>query len=1129
MQAVASMSRRGPARRLALLCVLLLCAAPLGARAQTSSSGTIQPTDKGALTWTGTTVSPGGNTAESSCMDSGPAQSCETYTLTVGGAPADWAGKKVQVLLTWQVPANEYDIYIHKGSNSGTLVTSATQGPGQTTQIATIDPSSAGTGTFTIHVAYDTTPASAADEYVGNVSVQTSTSPNAFVPPAPVAVDPGPAIGYENFEAPGVLTPVTSTSSGVLTVEYLGRGAGEPSVGANWSSGVINYQSDLETLFINFDNSCPATGLSAIWANRRAPTSQLIDSDPIGFTDRQTGRVFAGELTLLSPDTVKISHSDNDGVTWVPDQSGGIASAVDHETIGGGPYHAPLTGTPAYANAVYYCSQDIAAALCSRSDDGGSTYGPSVPIYNLTQCGGLHGHLKVSPVDGTIYLPNRACGNQSAVVVSQDNGVTWTIRPIQDTKNTVTGSSDDPAVSVDANGRVYALFADNGTSPVVATSDDFGATWQHLGDLGAQLGLKNVAFPAAAAGDKNRAAVAFYGTTTGIGNSSAVNFTGLWHLYIAHTFDGGTSWTTTDATPNLPMQRSGLLRGGGGSVTRNLLDFFDMTVDRDGRVVIGYVNGCAGGACAQAAPTATGNGYSATATIARQSSGRRMLAAKDPSAGASVAPGMAFLTQRRGDNVVHLAWNEADSGSAPISTYQILRGTASNAEGAMAIATVPGSQLGYDDLGATDTSKTYFYKVVAVNSAGSSCGNNEVAAPYAGNPCSGILIHQNDPSHPEATGGSVTTLPPPSLLIDSIAVGEPYGATNLMFKMKVGALSSIPPSSRWRMVWDSASSPGEQYYVGMTSDSSSAVSFEYGTVTTQVVGVVLGVPTETFVGAALATSNYKADGTITIYLPKSAVGNPQRGDLLGAVNGRTFTADTPQTNTLERSTLLIDHTFVKGNTDSSYPAATYRVMGNQLSAFAFAQANGVAPGTLVTSPTVTMTDVTDPLPISVSNGEYSINGGAFGSVPGLIAKGDTLTLRQTSAGTSNTATDTQVTVGCYSTSFRSVTGQPGSSSGSSSGSGSSGSSGASSGGSGGSSGASSGSSGGSSGASSGSSGGTSGGSGSSSSSSGGTSSSSSGSSSSGGGGDSGGGGAFGGAALLPLTLGAALRRRRRRQ
>jgi hypothetical protein len=91
---------------------------------------------------------------------------------------------------------------------------------------------------------------------------------------------------------------------------------------------------------------------------------------------------------------------------------------------------------------------------------------------------------------------------------------------------------------------------------------------------------------------------------------------------------------------------------------------------------------------------------------------------------------------------------------------------------------------------------------------------------------------------------------------------------------------------------------------------------------------VVGVPTETKLANALAGSNQQPDGTITIIVPKSVFGNPQPGDLLGAVNGRTFTGDTPETNTLERSNALMDHTFVKAQRDNGHPAATYVVLGN---------------------------------------------------------------------------------------------------------------------------------------------------------------------------------------------------------
>src|SRR5207302_6853845 len=122
-------------------------------------------------------------------------------------------------------------------------------------------------------------------------------------------------------------------------------------------------------------------------------------------------------------------------------------------------------------------------------------------------------------------------------------------------------------------------------------------------------------------------------------------------------------------------------------------------------------------------------------------------------------------------------------------------------------------------------------------------------------------------------------------------------------------------------------SPGQQYYVGMTTGNTGAPTFEYGTLADAGVPAVF-VISETTVGSGDPSSNFNSDGTITIIVPKSAFGNPPVGDLLGAIGGRTLTADTPATNTLERSNAFVDHTFVKAQTDNSYPAATYTVAGN---------------------------------------------------------------------------------------------------------------------------------------------------------------------------------------------------------
>src|SRR5438876_1023132 len=355
---------------------------------------------------------------------------------------------------------------------------------------------------------------------------------------------------------------------------------------------------------VDLDPSNPSNGQKATWYNSAAPTSLFVDSDPIGFTDRDTGRAFAGELTLTSP-SCKISFTDTDGLDalgqptlagWSP-SSGPLGSGIDHETIGGGPYHAPIPSLPTpYPHAVYYCSQDLVTAFCLRSDDGGATFGPIVPTYT-SQCGGLHGHVKVAP-DGTVYLPNINGGGQGAVVVSEDNGLTWSVRPVQNaTYHTVANANlQDPAVGIDNNGRVYFAMANGDGSAVVATSVDHGQTWQNIYDVGAVYVIKNTFYPAAVSADGGRASVAFYGSTT-TGDGSANSFNGIWHLYVANTFDGGLTWTTTDVTPNAPMQRGCIWAHGGADICRNLLDFFDMTVDKQGRVEVGYVNGCADGTC----------------------------------------------------------------------------------------------------------------------------------------------------------------------------------------------------------------------------------------------------------------------------------------------------------------------------------------------------------------------------------------------------------------------------------------------------------------------------------------------------------------------------------------------------
>jgi type IV secretory pathway TrbL component len=80
---------------------------------------------------------------------------------------------------------------------------------------------------------------------------------------------------------------------------------------------------------------------------------------------------------------------------------------------------------------------------------------------------------------------------------------------------------------------------------------------------------------------------------------------------------------TTDPVQRGWMCADGTTCGSG----RNLLDFMDANVTNDGRVVVGYADGCIG-TCATASGTKA-QSSSAYATIAYQSAGKGLFAAFD--------------------------------------------------------------------------------------------------------------------------------------------------------------------------------------------------------------------------------------------------------------------------------------------------------------------------------------------------------------------------------------------------------------------------------------------------------------------------------------------------------------------
>lgn len=530
---------------------------------------------------------------------------CDDFALTVIAPPGYENTHNVRVQVEWPNSVSDFDVYI-LNSGGQTIATAATSNDPE----VAFFPVTAGTNIYTVRVVPF---AVTGDSFTGTINFVAIPPP----PPTPLPGGDPPAL-YRNHYGP-------PRTPGVLE-------AAEPTLGVNWLTGDVMYLALLKALRVSFDDCFSPP--RATWTETNQTISMQETLDPILVTDHDTGRTFVHQLTLNGG---LAEYTDNDGETYTQMDGGHANEGVDHQAIAPGPYAPGAPPHPLYPNAVYYCSQSVAAAFCARSDNGGVLFNPGVQIYTIADCGttfGLHGHVKVAP-DGTVYVPKPGCQDlvsgdiDQVVTVSTDNGMSWTVRRVPGTNGT---SFSDPSVGIGADGTVYMGMqddnpADGGSLALVSVSTDRGATWSTPYDAGAAFNIRNTVFPAVIAGDGDRAAFAFYGTTTG-GDHQVESFTGEWHLYVAHTYDRGLTWVTTDVTPNDPVQRRNVC---GSGACRNLLDFFDADVDEQGRVYVAYADGCVGPCASDPNPPDGSPGFrERVVAMARQSGGKRLFAQYDP-------------------------------------------------------------------------------------------------------------------------------------------------------------------------------------------------------------------------------------------------------------------------------------------------------------------------------------------------------------------------------------------------------------------------------------------------------------------------------------------------------------------
>jgi len=394
-----------------------------------------------------------------------------------------------------------------------------------------------------------------------------------------------------------------------LDVEYytsvVGENGPEPSLGIT-SSGCV--------FFIALEKVMRSCDAGLTWEDVTGPACSFTTSDPYGWVDPVTDRIF--NIQMQGLETSWICWSDDDGATWLGNpHDSGTTPVNDHIKLATGPWTnsgyglGGIVSQNFYETAVYYCYNKLAGIFCFTSFDGGATFEAGGQIFGLASTnGGLHGAITTAP-DGTVYVTPRV--ETPTVIVSKDNGLTW----FDETMGLDVGTPDprkNSEVATDSESNAYHIWTGADFGIYMSRSIDSGETWEQESLRISPVEIISSTFPQIDAGDPGRIAITYLGSDHvselnqsnidgGSWNGNPHYATGNVSYYLYVTY----SLNALDENPIFHTRRvsidpvqigsiclnSGDCRDIGGS-NRNLLDFNDLHIDKDGRVYIALADGC---------------------------------------------------------------------------------------------------------------------------------------------------------------------------------------------------------------------------------------------------------------------------------------------------------------------------------------------------------------------------------------------------------------------------------------------------------------------------------------------------------------------------------------------------------
>ncbi|MEA3189711.1 MAG: hypothetical protein QOD77_293 [Thermoplasmata archaeon] len=407
--------------------------------------------------------------------------------------------------------------------------------------------------------------------------------------------------------------PLQAAPALSFRLSRVGRDGPEPSIGVT-DSGCM--------FFVALQDLMRSCDQGKSWEQLTSPFLATDTSDPYLWVDPVTDRVFS--VQMVNTQSCWISWSDDDGATWLGNPLDcGPNPSVDHMKVATGPwtdagFGAAGKAAGAYDQAVYVCRNTgvvvVGTVTCYTSLDGGATFeagasGTGVAMTNA----GLHGAITTAP-DGTVYVPPRL--ESPGVLVSKDNGFSWTYTELGKDAGTPSPRKNSE-VATDSASNAYFTWVGKDARTYLSRSTDGGGKWDALSLVASAPSVVSTTFPHIQAGDPGRIAVAYLGSedaallgTDNIdgdpwdGNPHTAPAAARYHLWVSFSLDAlsaNPTWTHVRVTDD-PVQvgsiciSSGDCRDLGGS-NRNLLDFNDLSLDKDGRVFVAFADGCTSDDC----------------------------------------------------------------------------------------------------------------------------------------------------------------------------------------------------------------------------------------------------------------------------------------------------------------------------------------------------------------------------------------------------------------------------------------------------------------------------------------------------------------------------------------------------